>query len=135
MAWKTNQPEFVTFDKFTLQILANKSWCVHTNLLLLFFYTPHLRRKSTMRRRFYHTYIYKMQYFTIFQDKLHSFNIQDHRGTRGLLVKQFKKFPKSLIRPAGSNFWRAPKLRKNFKRVTLQRDTEFIEFYFLIMVL
>ena len=44
-----------------------------------------------MRRCFYHTDLYKMQYFTIFQDKLHSFNIQDHRRTRGLLVKQFKK--------------------------------------------
>ena len=56
---------------------------------------------------FCHTDFYKMQYFTIFQDKLHSFNIQDHRSTRGLLVKllQFKKFPKSPIRPAGSNFW------------------------------
>ena len=31
---------------------------------------------------------YKMQYFTIFQDKLHSFNIQDHRSTRGLLISE-----------------------------------------------
>ena len=29
-----------------------------------------------------------MQYFTIFQDKLHSFNIQDHRSTRGLLISE-----------------------------------------------
>ena len=49
-----------------------------------------------MRRCFYHTDLYKMQYFTIFQDKLHSFNIQDHRSTRGLLVKQFKKFQNHL---------------------------------------
>ena len=48
---------------------------------------------------------------------------------------QFKKFPKSPIRPAGSNFWQAPNLRRNFKRVTLQRDREFIEFYLLLMVL
>ena len=99
------------------------------------FYTPHLRRKSTMRRCFYHTDLYKMQYFTIFQDKLHSFNIQDHRGTRRLLVKQFKNFPKSTIRPAGCNFWQAPNLRRNFKTVTVQRDREFIEFHFLLMVL
>ena len=39
-----------------------------------------------MRRCFYHTDLYKMQYFTIFQDKLHSFNIQHHRSTRALLV-------------------------------------------------
>ena len=29
-----------------------------------------------------------MQYFTIFQDKLHSFNIQDHRSTCGLLISE-----------------------------------------------
>ena len=29
-----------------------------------------------------------MQYFTIFQDKLHSFNTQDHRSTRGLNTVQ-----------------------------------------------
>ena len=96
-----------------------------------FLYTPHLRRKSTMRRCFYHTDLYKMQYFTIFQDKLHSaFNIQDHRGTRRLLLELLKNFSKSTIRPAGCNFWQAPNLRRNFKRVTLQRDKEFIESIF-----
>ena len=29
-----------------------------------------------------------MQYFTIFQEKLHSFNTQDHRSTRGLLISE-----------------------------------------------
>ena len=29
-----------------------------------------------------------MQYFTIFQDNLHSLNIQDHRGTRRLLISE-----------------------------------------------
>ena len=32
--------------------------------------------------------LYKMQYFTIFEDKLHSFNTQDHRSTRGLLISE-----------------------------------------------
>ena len=32
-----------------------------------------------------------MQYFTILQYKLHSFNIQDDRSTRGLLAKKFQK--------------------------------------------
>ena len=31
---------------------------------------------------------YKMQYFTIFQEKLHSFNTQDHRSMRGLLISE-----------------------------------------------
>ena len=48
-----------------------------------------------------------MQYFTILQYKLHSFNIQDDRSTRGLLPKPLKKFPKSPIRLAGSQFWQA----------------------------
>ena len=70
------------------------------------FYTSHLRWKSTMRRCFYHTDLRQLAVsFTIFQDKLHSFNIQDHRSSRGLLAKLFKKFQKSPIRPAGSNFW------------------------------
>ena len=51
----------------------------------------------------------RKQYFTILQYKLHSFNIQDDRSTRGLLAKPLKKFPKSPIRLAGSHFWQAPK--------------------------
>ena len=46
----------------------------------------------------------RMQYFTILQYKLHSFNIQDDRSTRGLLAKPLKRFPKSPIRPAGFYF-------------------------------
>ena len=46
----------------------------------------------------------RMQYFTILQYKLHSFNIQDDRRMRGLLAKPFKNFPKSPIRPAGYHF-------------------------------
>ena len=39
----------------------------------------------------------RMQYFTVLKYKLHSFNIQDDRSTRGLLAKPLKKFPKSLV--------------------------------------
>ena len=46
----------------------------------------------------------RMQYFTILQYKLHSFNIQDDRSTRGLLAKPLKKFSKLPIRPAASHF-------------------------------
>ena len=48
----------------------------------------------------------RMQYFTILQYRLYSFNIQDDRSTRGLLARPAlkKKFPKSPIRPAGSHF-------------------------------
>ena len=46
----------------------------------------------------------RMQCFTLLQYKLHSFNIQDDRSTRGLLAKPLKNFPKSPMRPAGSHF-------------------------------
>ena len=42
----------------------------------------------------------RMQYFTILQYTLHSFNIQDDRSTRGLLEKPLKKISK-IIYTAG----------------------------------
>ena len=63
------------------------------------FYTSHLRWNSTMRRCFYHTDL-GQHYFTILKYKLHSFNIQEDRSTRGLLAKPLKN-SKSPIRPAG----------------------------------
>ena len=83
-----------------------------------------------MRRYFYHIDLVENVVVPNFQDKLHSFNIQDYQSTRGLLAKPFKKFPKSPIRPAGSNFCEAPNLQRNFKRVTLPHDKGFIVFLF-----
>ena len=60
----------------------------------------------------------KIQYFTIFQDKLHTFNqFRTTRSTRGLLTKPFKKFPKSTIRPTGSHFWQASNLEWTLKEL------------------
>ena len=53
------------------------------------FYTSHLRWNSTMRGCFYHSNL-GQHYFTILKYKLHSFNIQDDRSTRGLLAKPLK---------------------------------------------
>ena len=42
-----------------------------------------------MRRCFYHAdLVQNAVHFTIFQDKLHSFNIPDHRSARGLLISE-----------------------------------------------
>ena len=41
-----------------------------------------------MRRRFYHTDLVQNAVFHNFQDKLNSFNIQDHRSKRGLLISE-----------------------------------------------
>ena len=69
---------FFAFDKFNLlyKILpTNLEVCKPT---FYTFYTSHLRWKSTMRRCIYIIQTSdRMQYFTVFQDKLHSVNIQD----------------------------------------------------------
>ena len=41
-----------------------------------------------MRPCFYHTDLVQNAVFHNFQNKLHSFNIQDHRSTRGLLISE-----------------------------------------------
>ena len=79
----------------------------------------------------------RMQYFTILQHKLHSFNIQDDRSTRGLLAKPLKKCPKSHIQPAGSHFCSAScsECLNEHTRVKLQHNKEIIMFIFYLMVL
>ena len=57
------------------------------------FYTWHLRWNSTMKRCFYHTDLGQNAVSHNFATKLHSFNIQDDRSTRGLLARPLKKFP------------------------------------------
>ena len=66
--------------------------------LLYFLYIASELKQYTMRRCFYHTGLRQnaILYFTILQDKLHSFNIQDDRSTRGLLVRAFKNFQNHL---------------------------------------
>ena len=50
-----------------------------------------------------------MQYFTIFQDKLHSVNIQDDQSLA--FSETVQKISKININTAnGSHFWRAPNL-------------------------
>ena len=62
----------------------------------------------------------RMQYFTILKCKLHSFNIQNDRNTRGLLAKQYGQ-------PIAScqGVW------MNINRVTFQHNKELIMFLFL----
>ena len=67
------------------------------------FYTSHLRWNSTMRRCFYHTDLEQNAVFHNIPYKLHSFNIQDYRSTRGLLAKPLKNFQNHLY-GAGSHY-------------------------------
>ena len=75
----------------------------------------------------------RIQYLTILKYKLHSFNIQDHRSTRGLSAKPLKKIPKSPIPPAGFELWRQVWMKIN--RVTLLHNKKFILFIFYLVVL
>ena len=70
-----------------------------------------------------------MQYFTVFQDKLHSFNIQDHRSTRGLKRNRSKNFQNHLYGQPVLTFDKR-QICEEILRVTLQRDKEFIESIF-----
>ena len=83
----------------------------------------------------------RMQYFTILQDKLNSFNIQDDRSKRGLFARPFKKCPKSPLQLAGSRTGQICSASRcawmNINRVTLRiyyRIIEFIMFIFYVMV-
>ena len=72
----------------SLQIVANKSGCVQTNLLLFFLYATSEEKEYYEAAVFIIQTSYKMQYFTIFRDKLNSFNTQDHRSKRELLISE-----------------------------------------------
>ena len=63
-----------------------------------------------------------MQYFTIFQDKFHSVNIQDVQYGRPVLT-----FDKRQICDLWSSVW------MNINKITLQHNKEFIMFTFLFI--
>ena len=66
----------------------NLYMCVQTNLFFFIYTKSEEKEYYDGGAVFIIQTSYKMQYFTIFQDKLHSFNIQNHRGTRGLLISE-----------------------------------------------
>ena len=119
-SWKTNQAEFFLLST-SLQILANKPGCVQTNLLFIFFlyttseekeyyealflsYRP--RTKCSISQFFKTNCIYSIFRTIVAQCRVNFW-----------LAKPFKKFPKSPIRPAGSNFWQALNLQRNSKEL------------------
>ena len=82
--------QFFAIGKFTLQNFANKSGGMQTSLLYFLYITSDLKQYYEVLILSYST-LDRMQYFTILQDKLHSFNIQDDWSTCGLLAKPFTK--------------------------------------------
>ena len=88
---------------------------VCANQPFILFYTSSLRRKSTMRCCFYHTDLVQNAVFHNFSRQIIA--LIQYFGPHGLLVKPLKKFPKSPIWPAGSNFWHALYLQRNLKEL------------------
>ena len=73
-----------------------------------------------------------MQYFTIFQDKLHSVNIQDDQSWA--LSETFQKFPKSPVRPVGSRFYSANRQRgRVFEWTLIELRFNIIANFFLLL--
>ena len=96
-----NEAGFFVFNKFSLQVnLGDESGGVYTSLLnILFLITSQVN--STMRPFFYHADLGEnlffsalvkpiiLKFFTILQDKLHSFNIKDDQSTRFLRTTNY----------------------------------------------
>ena len=87
--------------------------------IFYFFYTPHLRRKSTMRRCFYHTDLVQ--------------NAVVHNFSRQIAFIQFRtNFQNHLYGQPVLTFDKRQyaNLQRNFKRVTRPHDKGFIVFIF-----
>ena len=71
-----------------------------------------------------------MQYFTIFQDKLHSSNIQNRTKHAWAFSKTVQKISKITYRASRFSLLTSAKFSVNIKRVTFQHNKEFIVFIF-----
>ena len=73
-----------------------------------------------------------MRLFIIFQDKLHSVNIQDDQSWA--LSETFEKFPKSPVRPVGSRFYSASRQRgREFEWTLIELCFNIIKNFFLLL--
>ena len=76
-----------------------------------------------------------MQYFAIFQDKLHSFNIQDHSKHAWAFNETVQKNSKINYTASRFSLLTSAKFAVNIKRVTLQHNKECVVFISYLMVL
>ena len=100
-SWKTNQAKFfcvrqVYFTNSCQQICG----CLNQPFII---FIHHIWCETVL---FIIQTSDRMRYFTVFQDKLHSVNIQDDHQSWAL-SETVQKFPKLPIRPAGSHFYSA----------------------------
>ena len=73
-----------------------------------------------------------MQYFTIFQDKLNPFNIQNRTKHAWAFSKTVQKISKITYTASWFSFLTSAKFSVNIKRVTLQHNKEFTVFIFFL---
>ena len=73
-----------------------------------------------------------MEYFTIFQDKLHSFNIQNRTKLAWAFSKTVQKISKITYTASRFSLLTSAKFSVHIKRVTLQHNKEFIVFIFFL---
>ena len=76
-----------------------------------------------------------MQYFAIFQDKLHSFNIQDDSKHAWAFNETVQKISKINYTASRFSLLTSAKIAVNIKRVTLQHNKECVVFISYLMVL
>ena len=74
----------------------------------------------------------RMRYFTIFQDKLHSVNIQDDQSWA--FSETVQKISKITYTASRFSLLTSAKFSVNIKRVTLQHNKEFTVYFFYLMV-
>ena len=74
----------------------------------------------------------KMQYLTIFQDKLNPFNIQNRTKHAWAFSKTVQKISKITYTASRFSLLTSAKFSVNIKRVTLQHNKEFTVFIFFI---
>ena len=97
------RPNFLRSTSFLYKILpTNLGSCKPT---LYIIYTSHLRWNSTMRHCFYHTDLGQQNaVFDSFAIQIAFIQYSGRSKHAWALAKPLKKFPKSPIRPAGSDF-------------------------------
>ena len=99
-------------------------WCVNQPLIL---FIHHIWGETVL---FSIQTLNRMQYFTVFQDKLHSVNIQDDQSWA--FSETVQKISKITYTASRFSLLTSAKFSVNIKRVTLQHNKEFTVFIFFL---
>ena len=123
-SWKTNQSEFLCVCQVYFTNSCQQIWgCVNQPFIL---FIHHIWGETVLWGAVFIIQTSdRMQYFTIFQDKLHSVNIQDDQSWAfSETVQKISKITYTASR--FSAFDKRSSVWMNINRVTLQHNNEFI---------